>query len=197
MRLQDSSSGAEDQFFLDVSAFLVEFVPNTGIKLLRARPETEPALSRQLAIPYRLDLLRKSAERTTGPSPEPPTAAALKDAPASGSSQTDTLFLQDVAPVGQTGAGETVYLALSIVVQPSQWRGGWFIGLVTPGATEVWQAHLTSAREAIVAQLQPNARRSREKNFRLKEIVCLRISWEGSSDFCPMIMKIQRILECL
>jgi hypothetical protein len=54
MRLHDSSSQPEDQTFsIDASAFFVESVPGTGIKLLHAKPETEPTLSRQLDIPRR------------------------------------------------------------------------------------------------------------------------------------------------
>src|SRR5215468_9723051 len=103
MRPHNSSSGAEDQFSADLSTFHVESVPNTGIKLLRARPETEPALGRQLSISHRLKLLRRSADpaafgstfgstssshhsaHLSPPSPMQP----LKDVPISGRSQTD------------------------------------------------------------------------------------------------------------
>src|SRR5262249_40738237 len=145
---------------------LVESVPNTGIKLPHARPETEPALGRQLDILRRLELLRRSADPavagSTGSIPSLdhshlPALPLLKDLPAFGSGPADTHFLQDVAPVGQTGIGETVYLALSAVVEPSRWKGGWGLALVPPDESERFQAYLADAREAIVAQLQHRA----------------------------------------
>jgi hypothetical protein len=172
MRLHDSSSQPEDQTSsIDASAFLVESVPGTGIKLLRAKPETEAALARQPDIPRRLELLRRcaskvsaestpspphSSNRTPPPSPsQPPTH--LQDVPLPGSGPADSHFLQDVQAVGETSRGETVYLVISALVEPSRWQGGWFIGIVPPNETEVWQAHLVSAREAIVTQLQAEA----------------------------------------
>jgi hypothetical protein len=149
MHSEDSSSRAEDQFAIDARDFIIEFISGTGIKLLRAKPETEPALSRQLDIPRRLELLRRGADRKPQPHPTP---LPLEDDP--GSNQPDTHFLQDVAPVGDTSRGETVYLVISALVEPSRWQGGWFIGIVPPNETETWQAHLASAREAIVVQLQ-------------------------------------------
>jgi hypothetical protein len=159
MHPEDSSFPAEDQFSIDASAFIIEPIPNTGIKLLRAKLETEPALSRQLDIPRRLELLRRGAARSTSPNRTPSTSpsqqpASLQDVPIPGSGPADSHFLQDVASVGETSRGETVYLVLSVVTDHLRWQGGWFLGLVPPGETEVWQAHLTSAREQFVRELQ-------------------------------------------
>jgi hypothetical protein len=162
MRSHNPSFGAEDQFAIDASAFTVEVIPDTGIKLLRAKPETEPALSRQLSIPRRLELLRRCATESTSsnhthsstPPSSPPQPSSLQDVPIPGSSQSDSHFLQDVQAVGETSRGETVFLVLSVVTDPLQWNGGWFIGIVPPDATEAWQAYLAGAREAIVAELQ-------------------------------------------
>jgi hypothetical protein len=141
MHSQDPLSRADDQFAIDVSAFLLESVPDTGIKLVRPRPETQAALATQLQIPHRLELLRRRAAST----------------PAHGSSRTDTHFVQDVAPVGQTSLDETVYLVLSVIVEPSQWQGGWWLAVVPPHESERFAAYLASAREAGVAQLKYRA----------------------------------------
>jgi hypothetical protein len=131
MHLEDSSSDPEDQFEIDVSAFHIEPIPGTGIKLLRAKPETEESLLRELGIPLRLELLRHGAGH-----------------------QTDTHFLQDVAEVGQTSLGETVYLILSIVVDPSRWQGGWGLALVPVKEAERFGTYLADVREAIVTSLR-------------------------------------------
>jgi hypothetical protein len=112
---------------------------------LRARPETQAVLARQLDISRRLDLLRRPAD--------PPKARAEGASVPS----TDTHFLQDVVHVGETSRGEAVYLVLSVVVDPSRWNGGWFIGIVPLNEIGVWQAYLASAREAIVTQLGQRA----------------------------------------
>jgi hypothetical protein len=145
MHFQDPSSSADDQFFLDVSAFLVEPVPDTGIRLLRARPETEPALASQLNIPHRLELLLKSAERTSALEPQHPSPTK------------DAYFTQNCAPVGQTGSGESIYLILSLVVDRLEWTGGWCLAVVPSDESERFQTYLADAYEAIVAQLQHRA----------------------------------------
>jgi hypothetical protein len=150
MHPQDSSSRAEDQFAIDVSAFIVEVIPNTGIKLLRPRAETEPALSRQLDIVHRLELLRRCA----GQKPHPSTNTPLQDVPIPGSDPADTRFLQNLAPVGETSRGETVYLILSAVVGSSRWQGGWGLAVVPPHESERFQAYLADAREAIIEELR-------------------------------------------
>jgi hypothetical protein len=58
---QDSSFDWENQFSIDASAFISETIPGTGVRLLRARPETEAVLAKQLEIPRRLELLRRQA----------------------------------------------------------------------------------------------------------------------------------------
>jgi hypothetical protein len=126
MHSQDSSFEADDQFAIDVSAFLVEPVPGTNIKLLRAKPETEAAIGHQLDIAHRLELLRHTADRT----PQ---------------------FLQHTAPVGQTSAGETIYLILSVVSERHRWHGGWGLAVVSPEESERFEAYLRGARKAIVA----------------------------------------------
>jgi len=84
--------------------------------------------------------------------------------PIPGSSQSDSHFLQDVQAVGETSRGETVYLVLSALVEeePAKWVGGWFFAIVPLRETEVWQAYLTDAREAIVAQLRQGDVRGEE-----------------------------------
>jgi hypothetical protein len=135
MQAQDSSSGWENQFSVDVSAFISETIPNTGIRLLRARPQTEAALVHQLEIPRRRRLLRRQ-------SPLRNTAVRL---------------LQDVAPVGETSAGEVVYLVLSVVVDRRAWAGGWWLAIVPPQETDKFRAYSAAAREAFALQLRRNA----------------------------------------
>jgi hypothetical protein len=175
MHLEDLSSSAEDQFSIEASDFIIESVPDTGIKLLRPRAECEGSLARQLDIPRRLELLRRCADppsassgaeqRTslqhspnrpphTSPSPPSPTPS-LEDEPESDSGPSaDAVFLQDVQAVGETSRGETVHLVLSVLVEPSRWQGGWFIAVVPTHESERFEAYLASAREMIVAQLQ-------------------------------------------
>jgi hypothetical protein len=134
MHSEDHSFPAKDQFSIDVAAFVVETIPGTNIKLLRARPETEASLGTQLDITRRLKLLRRIAE----PSP--------------------STFLQDVTPVGQTSTGESVFLILSAIMKPSLgWHGGWGLAVVSPEESERFEAYLRGARKAIVAQLQYHA----------------------------------------
>jgi hypothetical protein len=128
MQVKDSSSDQENQFPIDVSAFISDTIPNTGIDLLRAKLETETALASQLGIKHRLELLRRQA-------PAHLTAARL---------------LQDDAVVGVTNDGAVVHLVITVVVEPQQWSGGWFIAIVPPDENETWQAYLASAREQFV-----------------------------------------------
>jgi hypothetical protein len=151
MHSEDPSSRAEDQFAIDVSAFHVETVPHSSIKLLRPRAEAEPELSRQLDIRRRLELLRRHASPKPHPH-TPHTTSPLEDVPSDASH-----FVQDVAPIGETSRGETVYLAISALVEPSRWKGGWFLAIVSPQDSEGFQTYLAGAREAIVAQLQLRA----------------------------------------
>jgi hypothetical protein len=151
MQSQDPSSDAIDQFSFDAAAFISETVPGTGIKLLRAKPETEPELSRQLHILHRLELLRR---HSADPKPHPHPTPRLEDVPVSASDPTAIQFLQDVAEVGQTSAGETIYLILSATVSPTQWQGGWGLAVVPLEDSERFQTYLTGAREVIVAELQ-------------------------------------------
>ena len=132
MHVQDSSSGQEDQFSVDSAAFVSETIPNTGIRLLRPKPETEAALAQQLDIPRRLELLRRQG-------PTHPTAPRL---------------LQDEAEVGTTSTGKAVRLILSVVAEPQQWSGGWFLSVVPPAEIGAWQVYLVDARKAIVAELR-------------------------------------------
>jgi hypothetical protein len=155
MRSEDLSSDAADQFGIDVSRFFVESIPDTGIKFLRPRPESEPKLSRQLDIRRRLELLRRCADRppATPPSPAAHTAPPhLQDVP--GSDNSEASILQDVAVVGESSAGETIYLILSTIIEPLSWTGGWFLASVPSEESALFQAYLEGAREAIVAQLQ-------------------------------------------
>jgi hypothetical protein len=124
MHVQDSSSEQENQFPIDSSAFISETIPGTGIKLLRPKPETEETLARQLDILRRLELLRRQASRSS-------TAARL---------------LQDDTRVGTTSDGASVHLVLTVVTEPEQWTGGWFIAVVPPDENETWQAYLANAR---------------------------------------------------
>jgi hypothetical protein len=147
MQCQDPSRGNADQFIIDVSAFIAETIPDTGIRLLRAKPETEKQLALKFDIPRRLELLRRSAERTS----------ALSLPPESDDAQ----FAQDYAPVGQTGTGETVYLVLSVVTERLRWTGGWWLAVVALNEAERFQSYLASAREAIVLQLRQGGRKRR------------------------------------
>jgi hypothetical protein len=133
MHVQDLPSDQENQFPTDVCAFISETIPGTGIKLLRPKPETEAALTNQLDIKRRLELLRRQA-----PAPAHLTAPRL---------------LQDVALVGVTSDGASVHLVITVVVEPPRWSGGWFIGVVPPDENETWQAYLASAREQFVLEV--------------------------------------------
>jgi hypothetical protein len=126
MHIQDSSSDRDNQFSIDVSAFISETIPDIGIRLLRARLETEATLAGQLEIPRRLNLLRRQAPC------HPSTSRLLQDAPR----------------VGVTSDGACIHLVLtSIVLESGEWCGGWFIGIVPVGEAEAWQAYLAGARE--------------------------------------------------
>jgi hypothetical protein len=150
MRSQDPSSDADDQFAIEVTDFVVEPIPGTSIKLLRARPETEPELSRKLSIPRRLELLRRSANHTSKPHPYHTLIPQDADQPVSGGAS----FLQDVAVVGTTSNAQTVYLVLSVLVAQRSWTGGWCLAVVASGDTEQFKKYLASACETIVAQLR-------------------------------------------
>jgi hypothetical protein len=161
MQPKDPSSSIEDQFSIDVSAFLTESVPGSGIKLLRARLDNEAAIARQLSIPDRLALLRRCATKPARSaesiplsqhSPHRAATPPLKDEPPS-----DRHFVQDVAQIGTTSRNELVYLVLSVLTEASTWMGGWFLVVASPDESERFQAYLTDAREAIVAQLQHGA----------------------------------------
>jgi hypothetical protein len=108
----------------------VSVISGTGIRLLRVRPETETAIAYQLEIPRRLALLRRQA-------PTHLTAPRL---------------IQDDAEVGVTSDGASVHLVLTVVVEPGQWSGGWFLAIVPPNETEAWQNYLTAARERFVRE---------------------------------------------
>src|SRR5206468_3148353 len=95
---QDPSFPPDDQFSIEVSSFIVTSIPGTGIKLLRARSETEKELARRLDIPRRIELLRRTADAS-----EKFVQNAPKLSP-------DIHFLQDVALIGHTSVGENVYL---------------------------------------------------------------------------------------
>jgi hypothetical protein len=148
MHSQHPSPSPGDQFSIDISAFIVESIPDSGIKLLRPKPENESALSRQLDIPRRLEILRRSAARETHPHTIATTLLQgdLGD-------RTDTLVLQDVAQVGESALGELVFLILTAVVESARWRAGWGLGIVPAGETEAWQAYLAGVREQIVREL--------------------------------------------
>jgi hypothetical protein len=139
MHLQDSSSEQENQFPIDASAFISETIPGTGIKLLRPKPETEETLARQLDISRRLELLRRQASAQL---------TALR-------------LLQDDAEVGTTSDGASVHLVLTVVAEPQQWSGSWFIVTVPSNETGAWRAYLTGVREQFVreagqrAEVQP------------------------------------------
>jgi hypothetical protein len=149
MHSHDSSFPVDDQFPIDISAFVIESIPDSGIKLLRPRVETEQVLSRQLDIPRRLELLRRSAARESHPHTN---TTLLQDDP--GRDPAGSLVLQDVAQVGESALGELVFLILTAVVEPARWRAGWGLGIVPAGESEVWQTYLTNAREAVAAQFQ-------------------------------------------
>jgi len=136
MHKKDSSSGDENQFSIDVSAFVSETISGTTIRLLRARPETQAALARQLDIPRRLELLRRCPRQRiqTGSSPS-------------------ARFLQDCARVGETSAGETIFLVLSVIEDLPRWGGGWFLAVTPRDTEERFQCYLAASREAIVAEL--------------------------------------------
>src|SRR5262249_4773792 len=119
-----------------------ESIPNTGIKLLCGRPETEAALSRQLDIPHRFELLRRSAELPPAP---------IKDAPVFSA---DTHFLQDVVLVGQTSTGQNVYLVLSVVLDQPQWAGGWWLAVVPVSEETPFTEYLVQARDCVIAGLR-------------------------------------------
>src|SRR5206468_2662118 len=125
-----------------ISSFIVTSIPETGIKLLRARPETEKELVHQLDIPRRIELLRRTANAPR---------VAVQDAPELSS---DPLFLQDVALIGHTSIGENVYLILSIILDPPQWTGGWGLALVPNNNKELFEKYLAQAREEILAELR-------------------------------------------
>jgi hypothetical protein len=135
MQLQDPSSEPDNQFSADSCSFISETIPDTGIRLLRPRPETEPALASQLQIPHRLELLRRQA-------PLHLTTARL---------------LQDDSLVGTTSDGAPVHLVLTVVVEPGQWAGGWFIAVVAPNVSEAWKTYLIRAREQFVLEVRQGA----------------------------------------
>jgi hypothetical protein len=129
MHLQDSSSDSENQFAIDVSAFICETVPGTGIRLLRARPETEPALASQLDIPKRLGLLRRQAPTQNTP----------------------TRLLQHVAAVGMTSDGAFIHLVLTVVLEVGGERhAGWFLAIIPVSEVDRWQVYLNDSREWFV-----------------------------------------------
>jgi hypothetical protein len=135
MQKQDSSSDRENQFAVDASKFISEALPNSGIRLLRSRPECETEVAKDLEIRRRLRLLRRQALLA----PQPTTAR----------------LLQDEARVGVTGAGASVHLILTVVVEPGgQWAGGWFVATVPPNEAERFQHYLVDAREATITQLR-------------------------------------------
>jgi hypothetical protein len=130
MHPQDSPPNLENQFGVDSSAFISEVIPNSTIRLLRAKPETEETLARQLDISRRLELLRRQA-------PTHLTASRL---------------LQDDAEVGTTSDGASVHLVLTVVVKPGQWSGSWFIVTVPSNENGAWRAYLTGVREQFVRE---------------------------------------------
>jgi hypothetical protein len=135
MQAQGLPPESENQFAVDASAFIEEVPPGTRIRLLRARPETEATLARQLEIPRRLELLRRQA---------PPRSNTPR-------------LLQDAPRVGATSDGACIYLVLtSIVLESGEWCGGWFIATVPVGEAEAWQAYLATAREQFVLEERPH-----------------------------------------
>jgi hypothetical protein len=137
MRAQDSSSSQENQFSIDASTFISDFIPGTGIRLLRARPACQAELAKQLSIPLRLELLRRQAPRQ---SPVP-------------------RLLQDDAEVGVTSTGEIVRLVLTVVTELEQWTGNWFVAVLPPSEIEAWKTYLAATREMIVLEARCSERR--------------------------------------
>jgi hypothetical protein len=135
MHREDSSSAGGNQFSIDASAFISETIPGTGIRLLRARPECEAELAKQLSIPLRLKLLRRQA---------PPRSNTPR-------------LLQDDVEVGTTSTRETVCLILTVVVEPTHWHGGWCIAIVPLNEAEAWRAYLAGARAQFVLEARRRA----------------------------------------
>jgi hypothetical protein len=148
MHPEDPSFHADDQCSVDVADFILTSIPDSSIKLLQPRPEKESTLARQLNVLRQIELLRRCAD---------PAAAGSSSNRTPSPSSSQPAFLQDVILAGQTSIGETVYLVLSVVVEPPRWQGGWFLAVLPPHDSERFQAYLADAREAIVAQLQQQA----------------------------------------
>jgi hypothetical protein len=134
MRKQDPPSARGIQFEIDPGAFVSEPILGTGIRLLRAQPETEATLAGQLEIPRRLELLRRQA---------PPHLTTPR-------------LLQDDTVVGVDSNGAGIHLVLtSIVLESGVWHGGWFLTTVPTDELEAWQMYLAKARELFVREARP------------------------------------------
>jgi hypothetical protein len=131
MRLQDPSSEPDNQFSLSSSAFISDSIPNTRIRLLRARPQTEAALARQLEIPRRLELLARQASPSS-------TAARL---------------LQNDTRIGTTSHGASIHLVLTVVLEVGgEWHAGWFLAIIPVSEVDRWQVYLNDSREWFVRE---------------------------------------------